>query len=153
MDDVNSRRHDPIGLDYFGNTKWWPHCQFTFLCYVSEVNALNSRVRVRRLPAESQLAFRQNLARGMLKNNLDSEGKFPGSPAHTRRRSSGSHVPDHELFTRPKFTGPFIFRQIPCSCEFWSSTKLMIRYRRPTRPPPSMIRTPWTFSITVLLIV
>ena len=54
---------------------------------------------------KTQLAFRRKLARGMLHNKLDSEGKCPGSPAHTRRRSSGSPVPDHELFTRPKSIG------------------------------------------------
>ena len=72
---------------------------------ILEVNTLNSQARSRRLPAESQLAFRRKLVRGILKNKLDSEGQSPGSPAHTRRRSSGSHVPDHELCTRPKFTG------------------------------------------------
>ena len=105
VDDVNAIIHDPIGMEDVWHNKWWPHRQFTFLCSVSEVNALNSRARARRLPAESQLAFRWKLAGGMLKNKLDSEVKYPGSPAHTRRRSSGSPVPDHELCTHPKFTG------------------------------------------------
>ena len=97
MDDVNSRRHDPIGIEDVWHNKWWPHRKFTFLCSVLEVNALNSRARARRLPAESQLAFRRKVARGMLNNKLDSEGKCPGSPAHTWRRSSGSPVPDREF--------------------------------------------------------
>ena len=72
---------------------------------VSEVNALNSRARVRRLPAESQLEFLRKLARGMIQNKLDSEGHCTGSPAHTRERYSGSPAPAHEIWTRPKFTG------------------------------------------------
>ena len=104
VDDVNARSHDPIGLEDVWHSKWWPHCQFTFLCSVSEVNALNSWAHARRLPVESQLAFRRKLARGVLKNKLDTEGQCPGSPAHTRRRSSGSPVSDHELFTCPNFT-------------------------------------------------
>ena len=75
VDDFNSRRQDPIGLEDVWHTKWWPHHQFTFLCSVSEVNVLNSRALVRRLPVESQLAFRRKLARGMLKNKLDSKEK------------------------------------------------------------------------------
>ena len=104
VDDFNARRHDPMGLEDVCHTKWWPHCQFTFLCSVSKVNALNSRTRARMLPAESQLTFRRKLARGMLKNKLDSAVKWPGSPAHNWRRSNGSPIPDHELCTCPKFT-------------------------------------------------
>ena len=51
------------------------------------------------------VGVQEKLARGMLKNNLDSEGQCPGSPDHTQRQSSGSPVPNHELCTRPKFTG------------------------------------------------
>ena len=105
VDDVNAITHDPIGLEDFWHTKWWPRRQFTFLFSVLEVNALNSRARARRLPAESQLAFRRKLARGMLKNKLYSEGQCPGSPDHTRKQSSASPALAHELWTRPKFTG------------------------------------------------
>ena len=105
VDNVNTRRHDPIGLEDVWHTKWWPHRQLTFLCSVSEVNTLNSLAHARRLLAESQLAFRRKLARGMLQNKLESEGHCPGSPAHTRKRYSGYPVPAHELWTRPKFTG------------------------------------------------
>ena len=97
--------YDTIGMEDVWHTKWWPHRQFTFLCSVSEVNTFNSRARARRLPAESHLTFRRKFTRGMLKNKLDSEGQFPGSCDYTRKRSSGSPVPDHEIFTRPKFTG------------------------------------------------
>ena len=105
VDDVNSIRHDPIGLEYVWHNKWWPHLQFTFLCSVSEVNALNSWARARRLPAESQLAFRRKLERGMLQNKLDIEGHCTGIPDRTRKRYSGSPALAHELWTRPKFTG------------------------------------------------
>ena len=91
-----------------------PSVHFPLLCLGS--HALNSRARARRLPAESQLAFRRRLARGILKNKLDSEVQYTGSPAHTRSRSSGSPVPDCELCTWPKFTGA------------WDSTKNKLSY-------------------------
>ena len=65
---------------------------------------MNSRAHAKRLPADSQLAFRRKLARGMLQNKLDSEVQCPGSPAHTRKRSSGFPAPAHEFCTCPKFT-------------------------------------------------
>ena len=105
VDDVNTRRHDPIGLEDVWHTKWWPYQQFTFLCSVSEVNVLNSQARARRLPAESQMAFRRKLTRGMLYNKVESELHCPGSTAHTQKRYSGSPEPAHELWTLPKFTG------------------------------------------------
>ena len=61
--DVNARRHDPIGLEDVWHTKWWPHCQFTFLCSVSEVNALNSRARFRRLPAEPPVGIQAGIGK------------------------------------------------------------------------------------------
>ena len=105
VDDVNARRHDTIGLEDVWHTKWLPHQKLTFLCSVSEVNALNSWERARRLPSDSQLAFRRKLARGMLHNKLESEVHCPGSPEHTQKCNSGYPAPAHELWTRPKFTG------------------------------------------------
>ena len=43
VDDVNNRRHDPIGLEQVWHTKWWPTRQFTFICSVAEANAVMSR--------------------------------------------------------------------------------------------------------------
>ena len=40
VDDVNNRRHDPIGLEDVWATKWWPNRQFTFLCSIAEVNVI-----------------------------------------------------------------------------------------------------------------
>ena len=119
--DVNARRYYPIGLEDVWHTKWWPHQKFTFLCSVSEVNALNYWVRARRLPAESQLAFRRKLARCMLHNKLDSEGHFPGSPDRTQKRYSGSPAPAHEIWTRPKFTGAWDLMTNPNTWKtvFW----------------------------------
>ena len=55
------------------------------------------------------MAFGRKFARGVLKNKLYSDGQCPGIPAYTRRRSSGSPVPDRELCTCPKFTGAWDF--------------------------------------------
>lgn len=49
VDDVNNRRHDPVGLEEVWRTKWWAFWQFTFLCSVAEVNAVNSRARARKV--------------------------------------------------------------------------------------------------------
>ena len=38
MDDHNTRRHAPISLEYFLDTKHWPHFLFLFLLAISEVN-------------------------------------------------------------------------------------------------------------------
>ena len=61
--DVNARRHDPVGLEDVWHTKWCPRQQFTFLCSLSDFNALNSWAFARRLPAKSQMAFWRKLAR------------------------------------------------------------------------------------------
>ncbi len=38
----NNSPHDPIGLEDVWVTKWWLTRQFTFICSVAEVNAVNS---------------------------------------------------------------------------------------------------------------
>jgi hypothetical protein len=38
-DDHNNRQHDPIELEEVWQIKWWPIRQFTFICFVVEVNA------------------------------------------------------------------------------------------------------------------
>ena len=48
VDDVNNRRHDPIGLEQVWATKWWPNRQFTFLLSVAEVNAVQARARAKK---------------------------------------------------------------------------------------------------------
>ncbi|KAL7524687.1 hypothetical protein ACHAXR_004709, partial [Thalassiosira sp. AJA248-18] len=105
VDDVNNRRHDPIGLEDVWGTKWWPDRQFTFLCSVAEANACNSRARGRKLPAEPQLTFRRQLAKGMLENQLDGDGNCPNSPVRLRRRARPSLDQQHQLLTRKTFTG------------------------------------------------
>jgi hypothetical protein len=48
VDDVNNRRHDPIGLEDLWAMKWWPNRQFTFLLSVAEVNAVQNRARAKK---------------------------------------------------------------------------------------------------------
>jgi hypothetical protein len=101
VDDVNNRRHDPIGLEQVWATKWWPNRQFTFLCSIAEVNAGQARARARKLPAEPTLEFRKKLAFKMLTNKLGDDGRVPKSPVRTRRLSNRVHV--HKK--REKFCG------------------------------------------------
>jgi hypothetical protein len=60
VDDVNNRRHAPIGLQDIWATKWWPHRQFTFMCLVAEVNANNSRACALGKPADYQIVLGSN---------------------------------------------------------------------------------------------
>ena len=105
VDDHNNRRHDPIGLEDVWGTKWWPTRQFTFICGLAEVNAANSRARARGENTEPQLKFRRRLAKCMLENRLDEEGRNPGSPARLRKRARAFMASDHEHLTRPAGTG------------------------------------------------
>ena len=98
VDDVNNRRHDPIGLGDVWGTKWWPHLQFTFIC------SINSP-RAKKETAESQLEFHKRLANKMLNNKLDGEGNCPNSPVRPRKRSRESLENEHRFMTRPNFTG------------------------------------------------
>ena len=61
--DVNKRRHVPISLEDVWATKWWPHCQFTLICSMAEVNAYNSIARARDSLADHKVVFRKKLAK------------------------------------------------------------------------------------------
>ncbi|KAL3809499.1 hypothetical protein ACHAXA_009735 [Cyclostephanos tholiformis] len=94
VDDVNNRHHDPIGLEEVWGTKWWAMRQFTFLCSVAEVNAVQSRARGKNEVAEPQLQFRRELARQMIENTLD-------DPPTPEPRTNA----DHALKKRAAFEG------------------------------------------------
>ena len=57
VDDVNNRRHAPIGLEEMWRTKWWPNRQFTFILSVVELNCVQARARGRKEPVEPTLTF------------------------------------------------------------------------------------------------
>ena len=118
VDDVNNRRHDPIGLEEVWATKWWPNRQFTFLMLVTEVNAIQSRARARKLPAESQMEFRRKLAMKMLENKVNETGESPMSPMRRRKRALDEVEDPHQCMTRPLNTGKWDFKQ-----NRWSQTK------------------------------
>ena len=105
VDDVNNRRHAPIGLEDVWATKWWPDRQFTFICSVAEVNAVMSQARGRNDIAEQTLKFRRRLAQQMLENKIIDTGQSPCSPATLRKckRLDGALL--HTLETRKTFTG------------------------------------------------
>jgi len=102
VDDVNNQRHDPIGLEEVWATKWWPTRQFTFLCSVAEVNAVNSRARGRKANTDPQLTFRRNLAVEMMENKIGINLPRPPSPVATRSKRK---VVGHEKRKRPIHTG------------------------------------------------
>ncbi len=105
VDDVNNRRHDPIGLEEVRATKWWPHRQFTFICSIAEVNALYARARGRSKPAEAGLIFRRKLAEQMLTNKIMDSGHVCHSPITPSRKHRGYSAVEHKLVKKPPFTG------------------------------------------------
>ena len=105
MDDVNNRRHDPIGLEQVWHTKWWPTRQFTFICSVAEANALQSRARAMDETPTPQLEFRRALAMKMLNNNIRVDGVTVGAPMRRRKRALALDFCEHRLCTCPPFTG------------------------------------------------
>lgn len=105
VDDVNNRRHDPIGLEQVWHTKWWPTRQFTFICSVAESNAVHCRARARKDSATPQLEFRRNLAKLMLFNRIGDDGTRRASPIRPRKRVRDDRVTEHGLVSRPKYTG------------------------------------------------
>jgi len=105
VDDVNNRRHDPIGLEQVWHTKWWPTRQFTFICSVAEANAVMSRARARKDTPTPQLEFRRSLALKMMTNKLRNDGTTVSTPTRRKRGTRGQVDLGHELLTRPNFTG------------------------------------------------
>ena len=105
VDDVNNRRHDPIGLDQGWPTKRWDHRQLTFFLSIAEVNAVNTQARARKTSAVPTLAFRKNLAKQMMLNNLDDDGVRCSSPIRAQKRLSEPSSGEHDHLKRPKFTG------------------------------------------------
>ena len=96
VDDHNNCRHDPIGLEEVWHTKWWPMRQFTFICAVAEVNAVQSRARGKREPTTPQLQFRRKLAEQMLTNRIGVQ-VVPEVVRMRRRRQSNV---DHKCLRR-----------------------------------------------------
>jgi hypothetical protein len=101
VDDVNNLRHDPIGLEEVWGTKWWAMRQFTFLCSVAEVNAVQSRARGKNKVAEPKLHFRQELARQMIEKTLDDPPTPEVAPVRRQPRKNA----DHALKKRAAFEG------------------------------------------------
>lgn len=95
VDDHNNRRHDPIGLEEVWHTKWWPMRQFTFICSVAEVNAVQSRARGTRDLTLPLLQFCRKLAQQMLENTIGVVQVVPEvadvAPRRTRRQSNEQH--------------------------------------------------------------
>jgi len=105
VDDVNNRRHDPIGLEQVWHTKWWPTRQFTFICSVAESNAVHCRARARKHTPTPQLEFRRSLAMKMMTNNIKNDGTVVSSLMSPKRRLRTGEGLGHELCTRPNYTG------------------------------------------------
>jgi len=105
VDDVNNRRHDPIGLEEVWHTKWWPTRQFTFICSVAESNAVHSRARAWRAPPTPQLEFRRSLAIQLMTNTICNDGLIVRHRGMVATRTRAEDEAGHELCTRAPFTG------------------------------------------------
>ena len=84
-----------MGLESAWATKWWPHQQFTYFLSIAEVNALNSQARARGKPAQPTLECRKKLARQMLTNKLDDDGRVMHSPMKAQKQSRMSIEVEH----------------------------------------------------------
>ena len=91
VDDVNNRCHGPIGLEEVWHTKWWPMRQFTFICSVAEVNAVQSPARAWGETTTPQLQFCQKLAEQMLTNTIGVQVVPEVVHVRTRRQSNIEH--------------------------------------------------------------
>ena len=87
--------------------KGWPHRQFTFVCSVAEVNALNAKARGRNEPAEAGLTFRRKLAEQMLKNQINDSGGVSHSPIRSCCKQRRSELVEHKLEKKPVYTGKY----------------------------------------------
>ncbi len=118
VDDHNSRRHDPIGLELTWRTKWWPTRQFTFLVAIAEVNAINSWARARKAPSEPTLEFRNQLAEKMIHKKLDNNGNIVEEvrvPTLQKTRGKGN---EHVLTSCPHYRGKWDPKK-----KNWAKTK------------------------------
>eukprot|EP00804_Cyclotella_cryptica_P008328 CCRYP_020281-RA/>CCRYP_020281-RA protein AED:0.39 eAED:0.39 QI:0/0/0/1/0/0/2/0/226 len=102
---VNNQRHAPIGLQDIWATKWWPHCQFTFMCSVAEVNVNNSIARALGTPADHQIVFRKKLAKAMINNHLTESGGIQHSLIRAKKRSRVFIEIEHKHMIKPNKTG------------------------------------------------
>jgi len=114
VDDHNQRRHAPIDLAESWKTKWWPHRQFAFFLAISEANAANSRGRAKDEQANPQLQFRKAMAMLMLENTMDDDGNIV-RPVHRSLRTRAALVVEHDLKTRPVYTGKWMG-------NYWATT-------------------------------
>ncbi|KAL7473681.1 hypothetical protein ACHAXS_014180 [Conticribra weissflogii] len=103
VNEFDIQRHDPVCLEDVWTTNWWPIRQFTFLCSIAEVNAINSRARSRKENADPLLPFRRKLAVDLMKNQIGINMSRPPSLAiHGNERAV---VVAHEKKTRPTYMG------------------------------------------------
>ena len=91
VDDVNNRRHDPIGLEEVWHTNWWPMRQFTFICSITKVNAVQSRARAWGGTTTPQIQFCRKQAEQMLTNTIRVEVVPEVVRVRTRRQSNIEH--------------------------------------------------------------
>jgi len=99
----NKQRRDPVCLEDVWTTSWWPIRQFTFLCSIAEVNAINSRARARKENADPLLAFRRKLAMDMMENQTGAN--MPSLPVLAVHVNERAVAVAHEKKTRPTHTG------------------------------------------------
>ena len=59
----------------------------------------------RNAPAEPTLVFRKKLARQLIENKLNDDGIQVNSPVKPKKRDSSVYSDEHQLDTRPTYTG------------------------------------------------
>ena len=99
VDDHNAKRHAPISLEYVWATKYWPHCPFSFLLAISEVNTnLAEAFFTRNSTPRPQLEFRKLLAKDLINNEylIQEQNKL-----ELRRSKRQATITAHALVSLP----------------------------------------------------
>ena len=117
----NNRHHDPIGLEEVWGTKWWAMRQFTFLCSVAKVNAVQSRAQAKNETTMPQLDFCQKLAQQMIENTIDA----PVIPELPPMRIWRASIVAHDLRKRMRGEGMWNYMY----CQFNVVTSEYVRLR------------------------
>ena len=80
VDDHNTEKHSPINLEYVWTIKVWPHCLFSFLLAITEVNTnLAEAYLTQKEAPRLQLEFQKLLAKDIINNEPRSWSDLPNS--------------------------------------------------------------------------
>lgn len=90
VDDHNSKRHQPISLEYVWKTQWWPNRVFAYLLATTEVNVKLAFEYFGRQKVVPMLEFRKDFAKALIEEAMQRKSSVQ-SPIGTRKRPRTGH--------------------------------------------------------------